>query len=493
MGRHGSQGRLAGKVQSAGEELIEDGAGALRHLLPPEQVERAVEAEGVGFRACLFTPLVTLWAFLGQVLSADGSCRGAVIRLLAFLAAGAGPAAGGPARRDPAHGPEDDGPDTGEGPDTGPYCKARARLPEGLVARLAKETGRGLHARYPAGGLLGGRRVKVVDGTTCSMPDTPANQKLWPQPPNQKPGLGFPLVRLVAVMSLHCAAVLDVASGPYQGKQTGETALFRTLLDALEEGDVLLADRFYASYWMIALLLARGVDSVMRQHQCRRADFRGGRRLGHEDHVITMARPPQRPEWMDEATYERMPPELGVRELRVRVCQRGFRVRVLVLVTTLLDAGAYSKGEIARAFRMRWHVELDLRAIKQTMRMSVLRCKSPDMVRKEIWMRLLAYNLIRTLMARAAEREGIEPREVSVAGAVQAVNAFAPVLELADEQDLPRLWEILLRVIARHRVGDRPGRFEPRAVKRRAKPIAWLTVPRNEARGRMAKSGAATC
>jgi Transposase DDE domain len=365
--------------------------------------------------------------------------------------------------------------------------------PGGWWRGWPKETGRQLHARYPSGRLLAGRKVKVVDGTTCSMPDTPQNQKRWPQPPAQQAGLGFPLVRLVAVMSLNCAAVLDVATGPYQGKQTGETALFRTLLDSVEEGDVLLADRYYASYWMIALLLTRGVDSLMRQHQLRRTDFRGGRRLGHEDHVITMTRPSRRPDWMDPAAYERMPQELSVREVRVRVCQRGFRVRALVLVTTLLDAQLYNKQEIARAFRMRWHVELDLRAIKQTMRMSVLRCKSPQMVGKEIWMHLLAYNLIRTLMARAAQQEGIEPREVSLAGTVQTVNAFAPVLQLADEQDLPRLWEILLRVIARHRVGDRPGRFEPRAVKRRAKPIAWLTAPRPQARKRLAKSGAATC
>jgi hypothetical protein len=325
------------------------------------------------------------------------------------------------------------------------------------------------------------------------MPDTAENQEVWPQPPTQKPGLGFPLMRLAGVMSLNCGAVLDIAMGPYKGKETGETALFRTLLDSLEKGDVLLADRYYASYWMIALLLERGVDSLFRQHQTRKVDFRGGRRLGHEDHVITIKKPPQSPEWMEQEQYERMPAELTVREVRVRVCQRGFRVRALVLVTTLLDAQLYSKQEIARAFRLRWNVELDLRSIKQTMQMSVLRCKTPDMVRKEIWMRLLAYNLIRTLMAHAAEQAGIEPREVSFAGALQAVNAFAPILELANEEDLPRLSAILLRIIARSRVGNRPDRFEPRAVKRRAKPIAWLTVPRKLARQRLATSGAARC
>jgi hypothetical protein len=335
--------------------------------------------------------------------------------------------------------------------------------------------------------------MKVADGTICSMPDTPENQKQWPQPGTQKPGLGFPLVRLVAVLSLNCSAVLDVAIGPCQGKQTGETALLRTLLGSLEKGDVLLADRYYASYWMIVLLLGRGVDSLFRQHQLRRIDFRTGRRLGHEDHVITMKKPAQRPEWMNQAAYEQMPEELTVRELRIGVCQRGFRVRSLVLVTTLLDAQLYNKQELARAFRFRWHVELDLRAIKQTMKMSVLRCKTPPLVRKEIWMHLLAYNLLRTLMARAAEQAGLEPREVSFAGAVETVNAFAPVLELTEPEDRPRLLEILLRTIARHRVGNRPDRYEPRAVKRRAKPIALLTVPRQQARKRLAKSGTAKC
>ena len=475
---HGSHGGLEDKVRRARTALIGgDGAGVCA-LLPAEVVQWAVEAEGVRFRDCLFTPLVTLWTFLAQVLGADGSCRAAVSRLLALLAARGG---GG-------------GNEEGLNPATDPYCKARQRLPEPLIARLAKEAGGHLHENYPAGRLLGGRPVKVVDGATVSMPDTPENQRLWPQPPTQRPGLGFPLARLVAVMSLNCAAVLSLALGPYAGKQTGETALFRTLLDeALQSGDVLLADRYYASFWMIAMLLGRGVDSLMRQHQKRAIDFRSGVRLGHDDHLIVLARPRQRPDWMDEADYEQLPGELTVREVRLHVAVRGFRVKWLVLVTTLLDAQVYGKDQIARAFGFRWHVELDLRAIKQTMGMSVLRCKTPQMVRKEIWMHLLAYNLIRGLMARAAEQAGIEPREVSFAGAVQTVNAFVPMLELADEQDLPRLFEILLRAIARHRVGDRPGRYEPRAVKRRAKPIAWLTVPREQARKRLAKSAEVQC
>jgi len=470
---HGSQGRLRNKLERNAASVIEDAGAGFGGFLPAETVRRAMSSEGIKFRKCLFTPVVTLWVFLAQVLSPDGSCREAVAKLLAFLAGQGTPTPTG---------------DECANPETGLYCKARKRLPERLVSRLAKDAGKQLHDRYPAGRLLGGRKVKFADGTTCSMPDTVENQRQWPQPPTQKPGLGFPLVRLVAIISMNCAAVLDVATGPYKGKQTGETALLRTLLESLEKGDVLIADRYYASYCMIALLLARGVDSLFRQHQTRKIDFRGGRRLGHDDHVITMKRPP-RPEWMDEAGYEQMPEEMEVREVRLRVEQRGFRVKTLILVTTLLDAQLYSKQELAKAFRCRWHVELDIRAIKQTMNMSVLRCKTPAMVRKEIWMHLLAYNMIRTLMAQAAEKAGIEPREVSFAGAVQTVNAFAPTIELADETDRERLMEILLRTIARHRVGDRPDRYEPRAVKRRAKPIALLKTPRAQAKKRLAKQG----
>jgi hypothetical protein len=477
MARHRTQGRVRHQIRSLAEELSGGDSIQVRSLLPPQRVQQAVQAEGVQFRDCLFTPLVTLWTFLMQVLSPDGSCREAVSKLLAWVA-------GQDSSRK--------GPDAEQfTPETGPYCKARQRLPEKLVQRLATESGQELHQRYPASRLLGGRPVKMVDGTTASMPDTPENQKEYPQPAPQKPGLGFPMARLVAILSLNCAAVLGLAIGPYAGKQSGELALFRTLMDDLQAGDVVLADRYYASYWMIAALWRRGVDSLFRQHQCRPIDFRAGRRLGKDDHILTVPRPTQRPVWMDRQTFEQMPANMELRELRLQVAQRGFRVRTLVLVTTLLDAELYSREELARAFRCRWYAELDLRAIKQTMNLSVLRCKTPAMVRKEIWMRLLAYNLVRATMAVAAEQAGMEPREVSFAGAVQTINAFVPVLELADARDVGRLWRILLRAIARHRVGNRPDRYEPRAVKRRAKPIAYLTVPREQARRRLATTVAA--
>ena len=235
------------------------------------------------------------------------------------------------------------------------------------------------------------------------MPDTEENQEAFPQSKAQGIGLGFPLVRMVALISLATGVARDLAMGPYQGKETGETALLRTLWDGLEAGEIALGDRCFASFFGIAGLSQRGVDSLFRMHQRRKFDFRRGRRLGIEDHVETWAKP-DRPEWMDAATYDQIPDKMEVRELRVRVDQPGFRVNELVLVTTLLDGGRFAKEQVADLFIDRWNIELDLRSIKCVLQMDVLRCKTPEMVRKEIWMHLLAYNLIRGMMVKAAGR-----------------------------------------------------------------------------------------
>ena len=491
---HVIQGGASHRVSCAREKLTQSDWLGAADLLPAARIEQAMQDEGVKPYQCLYTVPVTVWTFLTQVLGPDRCCRAAVAKLLAAVSflnqrQCSGPdTAQDPSSRVPNRKIADD-----VEPDTGPYCKARDRLPVGLLARLARRAGADLHQRYPSGRLLGGRKVKMVDGTVVSMPDTPGNQASFPQPHTQKPGLGFPIMRVVAVLSLYGAAVLDIATGPYKGKGSGEATLFRGLLQGLETGDVILADRYYASYWLIAMLAQRGVDCLMRQHQHRRVDFRRGRRLGRDDHIIKIPKPRQMPDWMDEATYKQLPDELEVREVRVHVAIKGFRVKTLVAVTTLLDAQTYSKQEIGNALRCRWHIELDLRSIKQTMEMTTLRCKSPERVVKEIWMYMLAYNLIRAAMAEAANLAGAEPREVSFAGALQTLVAFAPALRMAGDVDLPRLWEIVLRAIARHRVGDRPDRYEPRAVKRRSKPIAILTVPRQKAKKRLARSAAAKC
>jgi Transposase DDE domain len=364
------------------------------------------------------------------------------------------------------------------------YCDARLRLPLKVVVCLARQTADEIDAGASDSWLWKGRRVSLVDGTTASMPDTTRNQKVFPQSNSQGIGLGFPLVRMVAIISLATGVVRDLAIGPYQGKETGETALFRTLLETLAAGEIVLGDRYFASFFMVAALMQREVDGLFRMHQRRKFDFRRGRRLDVEDHVVTWTKP-ARPDWMHEETYAQIPEKLMVRELRFKIEQPGFRVDELVLVTTMLNAAEYTKEELADLFLRRWNVELDLRSIKDVLQMDVLRCQSPEMVEKEIWMHILAYNLIRGVMAKAAEAHDKQPRQLSFKGALQTMTAFQDALRRATPRDRERLVRVMLEAIAQHEVGDRPGRFEPRANKRRPKPQHFLMEPRREARKRL--------
>src|SRR5579859_2139290 len=449
------------QIETLRAQFAQAGPAAFVDVLSERRVQDALREEGATWRREVFTPVLTLWAFLTQVLGGDGSCRAAVARVLAWLAAQGRPACSA---------------------GTAAYCKARGRLPEALLPRLTRETGRALQDGAPAQWLWKGRRVQVADGTTVSMPDTPANRRDYPQNPAQKPGVGFPIARLVVVFSLACGAVLDAAVGRYQGKKTGENALLRTLTNAFEPGDVVLADRYFAGYFDVALWHARGVDVVVRQHQLRDTDFRRGNRLGPGDHVVLWDKP-QRPAWMDEATYGDLPAWLIMREVRVRVKQKGFRTKSLVVATTLRQL-AITPADLADLYRARWHAELDLRALKITLGMDVLRCQSPAMVRKELWAHLLVFNLIRTVMAQAARAHDLPPREISFTGAVQTLTAFAGLLGGTAASDREGLYGRLLAAVASHRVGDRPDRVEPRARKRRPKSYPNLNEPREQARKR---------
>lgn len=434
-----------------------------REVLTEAQIERTAAAENISFgtgKDDIYSVPVTLWAFVAQAASDQKSCVAAVARILAMRAAlGEEPCAAG----------------------TGAYCKARAKLSEGLLRRLTRDVGRQLEAETPTAWRCRGRRVVLVDGSTLSMPDTPENQAAYPQSRSQAPGVGFPLARWVALVGLATGAVLDTALGPYRGKKTGETALFRTLLDTLQPGDVIVADRYYCSYWMVALALARGLQVVFRQHQLRQTDFRRGRRLGRDDHVVTWTKP-QRPDWMDRATYQALPATLTLREVRSQVARPGYRVEELVVVTTLTDPATDPAADILDLYEERWHVEIDLRSIKTHMHMEILRCLTPEGVRREIWAHLLAYNLIRQVMAQAAEQHNVTPRQLSFAGAMQILNEFRSLVLTATDADLERLARHILKAIASHRVGDRPGRCEPRKVKRRPKSYSRMLKPRDQER-----------
>lgn len=433
-------------------------------LLTAQKVTPILAEMGVTFRDRVFSPIVTLWTFLSQTLSQDHSCREAVARVRAWKSA------------------------NGEEPcsaDTGSYCQARKRLPTEVVRSLVRQTGQESHQQAEAAWLWKGRSVKIVDGSTATMPDTEANQDAYPQSRNQTPGVGFPILRLVALFSLASGAVLDLASGPTRGKRTGETTLFRTqLLDQLQRGDILLGDSLFDSFRDVATLRERGVDVVLRMNGSRHADFRRGRRLGRRDHLVVWHKPAFSAARFDRASYDALPDQLVMRELRFRVPQQGFRSKEITVVTTLVDAEVYTTAEVADLYRQRWHAELNLNALKTTLNMEHLRCLTPDMVEKELWVHLLAYNLLRQTMAQAAQTKDIPPSELSFKGALQTVTAFAPYLAM-ENQDHERLWHDLLTAIASHRVANRPDRYEPRKLKKRPGRYTHMTEPRSREREKL--------
>ncbi|MCH8147296.1 MAG: IS4 family transposase [Planctomycetes bacterium] len=436
--------------------------------LTEEAIQKAFDDEDGGFgddQETVYTPAITLWAFLSQVLFKDEqrSCVAAVTRVIVLLVA---------LERGPCSS------------NTGAYCRARGKLSETVLRRLAVDLADGCERQLDETRLWHGRHVQLVDGTTVSMPDTPENQEAYPQAHTQREGLGFPVARVVVLLSLATGMLTDMAMGPYTGKETGETALLRQLFERFRPGDILLGDRYFCSYFMIALLQEMGVDFVTRVHQLRTVDFRRGRRLGKGDHIVQW-KLPLRPKWMDPQTYDRMPASIEVREIHVRVSEPGIRTESFVVVTTLADAAEYTKDDIAELYHSRWQAELGIRAIKITMGMDILRCKRPEMVRKEMWTCLLAYNLIRQTMLQSARKAGVSPCALSFTAAVQSIAASWLVIVLSDDARATRLIDAASVSLAEHIVGNRPGRIEPRAVKRRPKPHDLLTKPRAQARAEM--------
>jgi hypothetical protein len=426
------------------------------NLLTGPQLLDRVEALLPDHRERLFPPTETLSMFLAQVMSADGSCQqvvddAMVKRVIVGLKPGS--------------------------TDTGGYCRARARLPEAMISTLAREVG-GIVAKGAAGWWhWRGRRVRLVDGATVTLADTEKNQSAFPQPNSQKAGLGFPLCRVVALLCLGSGALLDGASGPCKGKGSDEQALLRSILDSLDSNEILLGDAYYATYLLLCDLIQGGVDGLFEQQggRKRRTDFGTGEKLGVRDHLIILTKPKQRPDWMSPYEYDHAPDTLKIRE---------FQAGGKILVTPFLCPKENPKHVLKALYRQRWNVELDLRNIKTTLGMEHLRCKTPEMAIKELWVYLLAYNLIRLLMAQAALLADQIPRQLSFKHTVQIWMAWqqrgggAPVSINA-----------LLILIGEPRVGLRPGRIEPRALKRRLKAFPLLTKPRPTARAEVRENG----
>lgn len=463
--KHGS---IRQQISFLRRQFLQEGDLPFTDVLTPEVIAPALEALGTGWKDRVYTPLVTLWVFLGQVLSADHACRAAVARLIAHrISRGEQPCSS----------------------KTGAYCQARGRLPEAFFSAVTCLVGRALDSKTDPKWLWKGRPVYMFDGTVVSMPDTPANQQAYPQPYNQKPGLGYPLARIGAITSLATGAIIHLGFSSYAGKGQGEVTLLRRLSSAFSAGDVLLADCLIGNWRCLFEMQERGVDMVTRLNKAlRSADFRKGRRLGKDDHLVRWPKPHIRE--VGRKAQQAMPRYLTVREVRVSIKQPGFRTKAIVIVTTLLDPAEYSKEELADLYRQRWNNELDLRSIKTTMQMDILRCKTPELVRSEVWTHILAYNLIRTVMAQAALTHGVQPRTISFQGTLQTLKAFQPLIDYQGCRGRVfrlQLYEQLLASIARHRVANRPNRFEPRLKKRKAPIYRNLVITRSEAKLEMLK------
>lgn len=306
--------------------------------------------------------------------------------------------------------------------------------------------------------------AKLVDWFTFTMPDTPENQAEFPQQKSQRPGAGFPIARACAVLSLATTAIHDLNIGPYAGKETGESALLREILDGLKEGEVAVFDRCFCSFMMLALLQLRGVHFCARLHQRRPSNFRRGRRLGKDDHLITRTRP-KKPSWMSEEEYGQIPETITLREVRFQVTVPGRRTATLIVVTSLTYPVVYSTEAIAELYGYRWNAELDIRNIKQTLGLDHLHCKTPDRVRRELWVTLLVYNLVRKLIATAAAVHAKQPRQLGFTLACQTILSSWMLLATGACRDVLQLWRLALERIAANDVANRPGRVEPRMIK----------------------------
>jgi hypothetical protein len=414
----------------------------------------------------VFSTAIVLWAFLAQVLR-DGkgaACAAAVADIAAYAQQSGRPVPCG---------------------DTGDYCRARAKLDPAVLRTLVRQTARRLDAAAHQEWLWHGRHAKLVDGFTFTMPDTPDNQQAFPQVGSQVPGVGLPIARVCAVLSLATAAIHDLAVGPYEGKETGETALLREILDSLDAGDIVVFDRCYGSFMMLALLKLRGIDVCTRLHQARDGDVTRVRRLGPGDHLVLWTRP-ERPAWMSPELYTRIPTTLTLREVQFDVTEPGRQTETITVITTLTDPVLYPKEEIAHLYDYRWNVELDIRDIKQTLGLDHARCKTPEMILRELWVTMLAYNLIRKVIATAAALHHKQPRQLGFTLACQTILSSWMLWTTGTIRDPRQAARSALARIAANEVANRPRRIEPRVLKRRRHRYPLMTRPRDQLRRELA-------
>lgn len=448
---------LADKIQQLQHKTISQLSECFHKFIPKDCL--IPTRSGQLSRRRFFSKENIFWAFFSQVLDADGGCQEVVRKLQAYAAI-----------------KSDELPCSS----TSAYCQARLKFDQQSLEEILQHTSQRLQQMTDTG-RLNGRRVIVVDGTGVSMPDTEANQVVWPQPANQKPGCGFPQASICACFCLQSGALLSYAIG---NKKSHELPMLRRQIETFKAGDIFLGDKGFCSYFDVSSFKDRGVDSVITlARRIPATEVNAIKILGKDDLLMHWKKPVRsKASSYSQADWKQLPETLTLRQIKVTVTQPGFRVSSFYIVTTLLDAQVYSADEIAELYFQRWDVELFFRDIKTTMAMDILRCKTPDMVRKEIMMHLIVYNCIRGLMIEAAQAKGIRVREVSFKGSIQALRQWEPHFNQGklNKAERTRLIQLLHESIADKMVADRPARSEPRAVKRRPKPYRRLTVPRHE-------------
>jgi hypothetical protein len=430
-------------------DKLEDWLGPFLAGLP------ALDAARASARERPYSVRRTWWCFLWQMLQGNATCRQVVIQLQAQRQLGGLRCV-------------DD--------DTSGYCQARARLPEPLLIAALQASARAADTRVTPPAALQGRIIKVLDATTLTLPDTPENRQVYPQPTSQKPGVGFPQLHLLVVWSARGGGVLDHARGP---TSHGELRLLHRLLPTLAPQDIVIYDRAAGNYVGGALLRQHQVDLISRVNK-RHIDFRQGVRLGPHDRLVSWKKSHERSPYLTAAEWAALPEELPVRVLRVRVSQPGFRTWTLTLVTTLLDPVAYPAQEVIAAYRRRWRIELCLDDLKTVLGLDALRCKSPALIHRELLALLVAHNLVRAVMAAAAQAHPVPLERLSFTGTLAALGSFAAAgAQAKNAAQRQRLWTALLARLAADLLPWRPDRYEPRAVKRRPKPYRRLDRPRH--------------
>lgn len=424
------------------------------NILESEHIASMIKNATSKWRERIFTPSITLAMFIKQALSFDRSCARVVNEFIIDNI--------------------DELPEN-ISTSTGSFCRSRQKIPLDLIKKLVRYTGSAIKEKIDnLNGIKG--NIYLVDGTTFTLPDSVKNQAKYPQQSTQKEGLGFPICRALGIFCLESGAAVNAQIAPYKGKGADEHSMLRSSLDTFKKGDLIIGDAIYSSYWLLSHLQNEGVNGIFGQNggRAKKADFRTGKKIGKYDHIVTYKRP-QRPKWMSVEQYASIPKSISVREIKVRH---------KILVTTLCNDDLHSKTELAELYKSRWNIEVDFRNLKVTMGMSELSCKSPEMCQKEIWIYLLANNLIRILMAQTAKEFSINIRSISFKNTLQIWNSVsAKFINFAE--NIKKFFFI----IAGHQVGKRAGRVEPRARKRRASAYSLLMVPRHEARANILKNG----